>query len=254
MRLVKILLLCALWVPWASVASPHLPQTGDDIIERALEALGGPAALEATRSVALEATGSLTMGGSKFEASMRHFNVRPDELRIEVSLEGAGIEMEIVQGTDGEDFWLSTNQVVTDLPADQIPQVRQNAESILPGMGFRRFIELGVEFEYLGRRSLRGTDVYHIRYTTPAEYTISSQDADVEWYFSVETGLPFASAMNSIAGEVFTWYEDYRRVAMFMMPFRWETETRGQPTWTVTMQSVETNKPIDPSLFKRPGG
>jgi len=62
MRLVKILLLCALWVPWAPVASPLLPQTGGDIIERALEA-----------------TGSLTMGGSTFEASMKYFNVRPDK-------------------------------------------------------------------------------------------------------------------------------------------------------------------------------
>ena len=249
MHLCKVFLV---FVLWAIIAAPAHAQTGEEVVDRALEALGGEAALEATRSVTVEALASISAASMSMEASLKYINVRPDKLRMEISVASFG--MEIVQGTDGKDFWLSTNGTVTDVPSEQIPQFRQNAESILPGLSFKNLRNAGVEFEYVGRETLQGIDVHHIRYPTPADLAPSSQGGEVDWYFSVGTGLPLASMMESTSGPATAWFEDYREVGLVMMPFRWEFEAGGQAGMTVTVQNVQTNKPVEPGLFERPQG
>lgn len=233
MKKSRVALALAMVLALAAFASA---QTAESVIQRAIDAMGGQAAMDSINSM------SLSMSGTMMETmsiTMNMHIVKPEKIRIDMSMMG----MEIIQATDGTDYWMSQGGQVSDMPAMQKEQFSSNKD-MFTGGGLANLEAMGVATEYVGRETANGIEADVVKLTYE-----NGMSGDM--YFSTADGLPFMMKMSTQVGEMTMNITDYQQFGNVKMATKMEMETPQGPM-VFTIDDVQINPALDDSLFTRP--
>jgi len=215
-----------------------LPEV-DQILNKYVEALGGKAAIEKTRTRLIKGTiEAHLVPNSPIEISQQ----APDKIQFVITTPKAMI----TQGYNGAEGWVSDPRGIRPLDGSALAALKQEAD-------FYRVLHLPERYTRMrvrGREKVRDRDVYVVVATTP--------DHNSErLYFDVETGLLLRSVMYipTMIGAIpeTTDYDDYRAVDGVKIPFKVHREQlQGFEASTRTFTEIKLNVPVDETKFNKP--
>lgn len=214
-------------------------QTVDEIVAKNIEAKGGAETLRSTSSVRTVARG--TMQGAEVTATTA--SKRPYFFRNEAELGG----QKIVQGFDGETFWVAAGEVARQIPpGPQTEALKQSSGIDSPLLDYRErgfTIELGEPVTEEGRKQ-------HHLILTPKTGT------PMHYYIDAGTNLESKMVIENVDGTMKTVMElrfsDFKTVDGRTVPFTTTQYVNGNPVVTLKLEKVEFNLPLDDSLFRMP--
>jgi photosynthetic reaction center cytochrome c subunit len=219
----------------AAGANANLP-TADQILDKYLAAVGGADALKKIKSRVQK--GSLDAGGMQFPIEV--YSEAPDK-RVSISHPQGS---ESVTAFNGEVGWLSIRNGFHRMTAPEREAARLDAELYFP----TRVRELYKEFHVGPGEEISG-------HTT---YLVTAKEANrpsLRLYFDQQSGLllrqmrfaetPLGQNPTQID------YADYREIDGVKIPYRW-TLTRPNGSFTIKVDQVQQNVPIDEKLFVVP--
>ena len=212
--------------------------TADAILSRYLKVVGGAAAIEKIKT-RIE-TGTLQAG--KMQVPITVYSEAPDK-RISISQMGGG---ESVTAFNGQAGWLTIRNGVHMMTAAERDAARIDAELSFPV----RLPELYKEFRVKPGEEIDGH----------ATYLLIGKDVDtmrpvLHLYFDQQSGLlarqmrfaqtPLGRNPTQVD------YADYREIGGVKIPYRW-TLARPNGSFTIQVNDVKQNVPIEPKLFVPP--
>lgn len=236
LALPRTLILFALGVLFSSSAAA---QTVDEIVTKNIEAKGGAATLRSTNSVRTVARGM--MQGAEVSATTS--SKRPYFFRNEAELAG----QKMVQGYDGETFWMAMGDTAQALPpGPQTEALKQSSQIDSPLLDYK---EKGMKIELGEPVSEDGRKLYHLILTpkngTPMHYYIDAS-TNLESKMVIENGEgPMKTRMELR-------FSDYKDVDGRIVPFTTTQYVNGNQVVQLKLEKVEFNVPLDDSLFRMP--
>jgi photosynthetic reaction center cytochrome c subunit len=215
-----------------------LPEV-DQILNKYVEALGGKAAIEKTRTRILKGTiEAHLLPNSPIEIVQQ----APDKIQFVITTP-KGV---ITEGYNGAEGWVSDPRGVRPLDDTALAALKQEAD-IYRGLHLaERYTRMRVR----GREKVRDRDAYVVFATTPDRQTD-------RLYFDVETGLLLRSVtyIQTVIGAIpeTTDYDDYRAVDGVKIPFKVHREQlQGFEASTRALTEIKSNVEIDQSKFQKP--
>lgn len=223
-----------------TLAAPAVEaQTIDEIVARNIEAKGGAETLRSTNSVRTVARG--TVQGAEVTATTS--SKRPNYFRNEAELGG----QKMVQGFDGETFWVVIGESARTLPpGPQAEALKQSSQIDSPMLDYKAKgtkIELGEPLSENGRRQ-------HHLIVTP------KGGSPMHYYIDPETNLESRMVIENQEGTMKTVMEmrfaDYKTVDGRTVPFTTTQYVNGNQVVQLKLEKVEFNVPLDDALFRMP--
>ena len=216
-------------------ADANLP-TADQILDKYLAAVGGASALEKIKSRVQK--GTLDAQGMQFPIEV--YSEAPDK-RVSISHPKGG---ESVTAFNGEAGWLSIPNGYHFMTAPERAAARLDAEMYLPA----RIRELYKEFRVRPGEEINGHSTYLVVANSP-------NMPPLRLYFDEQSGLlvrqlryaetPLGRNPTQVD------YNDYREADGVKIPFAW-TLARPNGAFTIKVNEIQQNVPIDPKLFVAP--
>lgn len=221
----------------AASKKPNLPPA-DEILSRYVKTVGGTAAIEKIKSRV--ETGTLQAG--KMQAPITVYSEAPDK-RISISQMGGG---QSVTAYNGQVGWLTIPNGVHMMTEPERQAARIDAELSFPA----HVGELYKEFEVKPGEEIDGQ----------ATYLLIGKDADpmrpvLNLYFDRQSGLLLRQMRFSQTplgrNPTQVDYADYREIGGVRIPYRW-TLSRPIASFTIQVNDVKQNVPVDAKLFQAP--
>lgn len=219
----------------AAEAHANLP-AANQILDKYLAAVGGADALKKIKSRVQK--GNIDAMGSQYPIEV--YSQAPDK-RVSISHPKGGSS---VTAFDGEVGWLSIRDGFHRMTAPEREAARIDAELYFPA----RVRELYKEFHVLPGEDVNGRETYMVSATAPGRPSL-------RLYFDQQTGLllrqiryaetPLGRNPTQID------YADYKETDGVKIPYRW-TLTRPNGAFTIKVDQVQQNVPIDEKLFVPP--
>ena len=217
--------------------APSLP-SAQAILEKYLAAVGGAGAVQKARTRIQ--TGNIQVGDKKFPIEI--YSEAPNK-RLSTSHMGPNAS---VTAYNGESGWLSTPNGIRPMSAAE-----QKAASIDAQLYFPVWLSKAYqEFKVAPGEEIEGK----------ATYLVSANDKDelpLSLYFDQQSGLllrlirfaetPLGRNPTQID------YADFRAVDGLKLPYRW-TLARPNGRFTIQIDDVKQNVPVDDKLFVAPSG
>ncbi len=221
----------------ATETKPNLP-SADQILDKYLAAVGGAGALMKIKSRVQK--GNLAAG--PMQVPIEVYSEAPDK-RVSISHTQGG---ESVTAFNGEVGWLSIRNGFHRMTAPEREAARIDAELYFPA----RVRELYKDFSVKPGEEING----HATYLVIAKASAPNQPS-LQLYFDPSTGLllrqmrfaqtPLGRNPTQID------YADYRDADGVKIPYQW-TLTRPNGSFTIKIDQVRQNVPIDQKLFVAP--
>lgn len=239
------LLLSAVLGPMPSVAATDQSSgdhpTGEEIVDRYVEAVGGAEAIGAVESFHVE--GSYVITSANLEGTIELWYQRPGRLIMTVELPGYG---RIQRGFDGEVGWsIDPRQGARLLAEDELRAYRTQIDrgfSLLPSS------EIFRSMEYVGVEDLDGRRVHKVR------LVVDSSEQEYYDYYDVETDLLVGRVETQETPQGTVEMEgrsgDYESMGGIRIATEWSHKVPGQE-WTSTYERYEANR-VDPAIFELP--
>jgi hypothetical protein len=237
----------ALLVLWANAASA---QTAEEIVEKAIAALGGRAAHAKINSRV--ATGEITLATpiGDIKGSIETTNARPNKMRTvikaDLSAVGAG-PLTMDQRFDGKTgYVLDTLQGNRDMAGGQL-ELQRNNSFPLPFVDYK---DRGISVRLSGKEKVGAGDAFVLLFEPVSGPAVRS-------YIDAETFLPIRSVVKlevpQLGQEVeqTTDISDYRDVDGVKVPFELRSSSTVQ-NFSIKLSKVEHNAKIDDTLFSKP--
>lgn len=213
-------------------------QTVDDIIAKNLQSKGGLELLKSTTTVRM--IGSVTATSGQ-KVSMTMTAKRPNLVRRDVT---AG-DRTNTDAYDGTDVWRQAAPMPPErIPAAQAGDVKQQAE--FDGV-FVDYKEKGRSVDLVGRETLKGRPVYHLRVARvgePVQHYYLDADTALEAKVSVEENRGGTKVTTE------TELSDYRQVQGRTMPFHMRQVVNGAAVADISIQKIEFDLPVENTFFK----
>lgn len=232
---------------WASLAQA---QTVDEVIERHLAAVGGRTALAKLETRVATGTVTISTQGISLAGPLEVYAKAPNKSRTLITLDlsqfGAAA-MTIDQRCDGKTAYAANSmQGDREITGAQLQTMLNES---FPSH-FLNYKAAGATVELAGRDKVGDRAAYVLLYT-PKVGSAVREYVDAETYLPLRTVEKVSAA--ELGGEVEQTSEmsDFRDVGGFKVPFLISTVNPAQ-TITITLKSVEHNKPIDDAMFSRP--
>lgn len=225
---------CLLLAGLAGLSATASAITADELIAKNLAAHGGVDKLRAINSMHM--LGKFRLGGG-LEAKVETFDITPDKLRFEFTLQG----LTAVNAWDGKEGWaiqpFQGRKDPQKTTLDDNKQLIYGADIAGPLVDYKA---KGNKVEYLGTEDIDGTDAHKLR------VTYKSGDSRVI-YIDPDQFLEIRIVDHvMIRGQEQVQTTDlgeYEKVDGVYFPFE-----QGQ----IHLESAETNKPIDAAMFSFP--
>ncbi|MFN0171582.1 MAG: hypothetical protein ACKV22_34630 [Bryobacteraceae bacterium] len=222
----------------AQEAAP-LP-SGDEVIDRHVQALGGKQAIEAIATrAAMGTVQSPTFGSS---GRYGEFFKAPDRLLRAYHVEHYGV---VQQCFDGKAGWMETPEYgLEELTGPRLQEMRRDAGFENPLRWRARYSR----FVAKGRTKVEDRDAIEVLAT-------SADGPNETWFFAADTGLLICrespeTARDGSSRLVRTYYEDYRETSGIQAA---HTLRHVSPDLIrIVRRAVANNAPVDDSRFKRP--
>jgi outer membrane lipoprotein-sorting protein len=225
-------------------------QTADEVVERHLAALGGRAALAKLDSRIARGTITVSIQGVDISGPIETYNKAPNKARnyskLDLSQFGAG-EVVVDSRCDGKAGFLGNSmQGDRDLSGNQL-QSMLNATFPTPLLNYK---DAGAKIELTGKDKVGDRAVYVLLYTPKAGLP-SRQYFDAENYQLLRVVAKVDIPELGGETEQTTDLSDYREVDGVKLPFTLHILNSAQAV-TISLSSVEHNKPIDEAMFSKP--
>jgi len=226
--------------PQASPSPRPAGPSADDILNKYLQAIGGPAAIDKMKTLIMRGAYAGANGEKlNYEVQM----AAPDKFHIAVTTQQGTVE----RGFDGSVGWEKSPRGVNEL-------ARAVLDDLKATFLFYRNLKLKEQF---AQTRARGREKIGDRNTI----VVTGQTADKKTerlYFDVESGLllrriSYTQTMVGVIPYQID-FEDYRDVDGVKLPFtvRVSAVDAGNPVSTRTYTEIKLNAPIDDAKFKMP--
>jgi len=225
------------------------PLTVDDVIERNTRAMGGRAAIEAIHSIEI----NLHITDPGFEVDGIYRAARPGRMRIDVQAGGKHVFTEAFDGQSGWQ-WQGESKGQEEASAKATAALRHGVE--LPGklFGLHEMKQRGQKIDLVGREKIDGIDYYVLRLTFGDGYTACLYVDPQSWLIARRRDVrPLHVDVDPTPTTIELRNSDYRKIAGVQFPFTSsDTDLQtGKILETTRINSVQVNRPLDESIFKR---
>jgi hypothetical protein len=221
---------------------PKATAAGKKLLDAALQARGGAAALRGLRDIVSRGALKLIVGDESVEGEFARALVPPDSLRIALKISGIGTFISI---TGPKGVWMSAPPRGTaELPKDKADLERASLwryhDVIL-----LRHLEPGTVVQALAPEGIGGVvyDAVRLRDPTGA--------IDVKVLLDPRTHLIFRIVYPQEGRDVVEEFGDYRDVAGMKYPYRMRIDN-GDRTIETSATEVKVNGGVDPGAFEKP--
>ncbi len=220
------------------------PKTVDEVIAKAIEAVGGREKIDAVKS--LRMTGKMVMGGGMMEMAMTVEAKRPNKMRMEFTFQG----MTGIQAFDGKSGWFvmpfAGKTDPEKMPPEQARLMEQEADLDGPLVDYKK---KGHTVELIGKEEADGSDAYKLK--------VTRKDGDVDYIFlDAEYFLPIKiEGQRKIQGAQIEFelaLGDYKEVNGLLVAHSVETRKGPGGANTITFEKVEMNIPLPDERFTMP--
>ena len=223
----------------AASPSPGEQAVVDQILQRYEQALGGREALDAVTSQRMK--GTFQIAG--MTGNIEGWRKQPDKTLLVLEFPRMGT---LKKGFDGETRWVQTpGGTFSDSSPQEIAELERDAEVYGAGKIKGLFDSMKLE----NKVRLNGRNVYMIEGKPP-------KGPAEKLFFDVENGLLVRWDMarrQEGRGTVFVkvHLDDYKEVGKLKVPFKVRFAFESF-TFTVQVNELETNIPIDDAVFRKP--
>jgi outer membrane lipoprotein-sorting protein len=246
----KHLLLSALAAVLVFVPALVRAQTADEVVEKALTAMGGRAALGKLTSRSAMGTISISTPMGDITGTVEVYNKAPNKSRSVVKIDlsnlglGQVLQEQRFDGTAG--YAIDSLNGNRDITGDQLEAMRATTFPS-PLLGYK---EAGARVDLTGKEKVGDKDAYVLRFT-PRAGPASRIFLDAETYILVKTIITLNIPQLGTDVEQSSLFSDYRDVDGVKTPFRVQSVNQLQ-SLTITLTMVENNTTIPDSSFAKP--
>jgi outer membrane lipoprotein-sorting protein len=224
------------------VTAPAFCQTGDEIVEKMIEALGGRKVLEGFKDMTLNASVELISMG--LNATITNYLKEPNLSRTDISVMG----MVITQAFDGNTAWMINPQTgaVEDMPEEAQVYARRDNLGNTALLNPKKF---GITFSYKGKEKIEDKE-YLVLQQAFNDGFISTMYLDPVTYLSFKV---MSKSLNNMMMEVDqeSFPSEYKKVQGIMVPHSVTVFQDGEKFMTSTVTAVKINTGLEDSLFKK---
>jgi hypothetical protein len=235
--MVLVLLLCCLitFVAQADLTDPY------EILQKHYEAVGGMEQIKAQKT--RHSQGTIEIEGTGFKGTFEEWSQRPIKSRQDIDL----TVFKLTEGDNGEFSWR--------VDQNGRLQIRRDEKSLKE----RRIKILLTEFDHLNRESpnfdlsfegiekVGEKDCYVVQMTNTINEDVTTS------YYDQSNFRLLKTVVKKPDGEMHTLFSDYREVDAVLVAFREEaTEYPTEMKQIMQITSIETNMPVDPTIFEPP--
>jgi len=225
-------------------------QTADEIVDKALTAMGGRAALGKLTSRTSTGGISVSTPAGDVTGTIELYNKAPNKSRsvVKIDLSNLGLGQVLQdQRFDGVvGYAIDSLNGNRDITGDQLETMRSTTFPT-PLLGYK---EAGARVELIGKEKVGDKDAYVLRFT-PKTAPASRIFVDAESYIVVKTIITLNVPQLGTDVEQTSIFTDIRDVDGVKVPFRVQSVNQLQ-SLTITLTKVEHNTPIADSMFAKP--
>jgi outer membrane lipoprotein-sorting protein len=221
---------------------PAQAQTADELIKKNIEARGGLQKIKAVKS--MKATGKISQQGLEIPIIVQQ--KRPGSFRLDVTFQGKTQ----TQAYDGETGWkidpFQGSSEPEKIAGDDLKEAQEQSDMDGSLVDYK---DKGHTVELMGKEDMEGTPAYKLKLTL--------KNGDVRYIFLDSQNyleLKVSSKRKTPGGEVEidSYPGNYKPVNGLMMAHSVESKIKGQTLFTLTIDKVEMDVPIDDAIFKMP--
>jgi hypothetical protein len=240
-----VLALVALAAPIAVARLDAADLTVDQLVTKNLAARGGKAKILEVKSAVF--TGKVRSG--QYEAPFTLKWVRPDKVRLDVSLPGGPM---VSQAYDGETAW-SVNPMMgktepQKLAGDDLEAARELAGEFDGPL--LDYAAKGNRLEVLGKETFAGADAYKLRLTRP-NGQVSTLYLDAEAFLHVATEAKRKTPQGEL--DFVATMSDFSEVGGLSFAMTRESKLKGAPAGqTFVIEKIELGAAVDLADFRMP--
>ncbi len=224
-----------------STAAPA-NMTGDDVLKKYIDAIGGAKAINAIKDIKTVSKGAISMGGQNLELVITEMKKAPNQMKMMVEGMGMVLQKRVLNGDKGYNEQQGQRQGMT---AEDLADAKQEAD-IYADLHPEQY---NIKRTLKGMEKLNGADVYVVE-------AVSGEDDKTTEYYDAKSGflLKTSTTRESPQGsfsEVVE-YSDYKEVpgaGGYKIPYSIK-QSVGPQAISATVQSVEVNKGIPASEFE----
>ncbi|MBI4512107.1 MAG: insulinase family protein [Deltaproteobacteria bacterium] len=222
--------------PPSEVIAPHRATEGRVVLDEALKAKGGSAALREIRDIVVKGSIKITTRDESLEGDMtRTFLVREDKLKLEVLIRRYGALVTLSVAPAGAWQAVGTGpsiQLPQELAQDEVARLWRDRDLIL-----LRHLEPGTLVEWLGKELVNGREYDAVRVSK------TEGGLDTKLLIDATTRLVFRMEYKESSGLAREEYGDYRVVSGIQFPFT-QRIVRGGQEATVTVAEILLNTDV----------
>jgi len=221
----------------AVAAAEDLPK--DIILDKAVEATGGKAALEKVRTKVI--SGSMEIAAAGIKGTMVITAAEPDKNLVEINIENVGT---IKQGYDGNVGW-----EINPMMGARIKDGTEKAEAKLQAhFHEENWRDVFKKVETVGSDIVDGKDCYKV-VLTPDEGNPVTQYFDKKTGLLTKVAMTAATPMGDIPSESLP--SDYRKEGDLLVPHKLQLNQAGQEI-VITLESYKFNVDLAKDKFDLP--
>jgi hypothetical protein len=225
-------------------------QTADEIIEKYFEVTGGKAKWAEVKTVKM--TGKGKQGGMEFP--LVSLQKAPNLQKQTINFQGKDIT---VSAFDGKEMW-ATNFMTMKPEKGESEDSENAAKSLDFPDPFLDYKSKGYSVALEGEESVEGTDCYKIKLTKKPIKVDGKEEEDFSYYFfDKENGVIIMNRSVGKKGQmkdvaIETLMSDYQEVNGLYFAFTVSQKMNGQVMFSMTMDKLDINTPIQNSEFEFP--
>ena len=216
---------------------------GQALVAKAVEALGGAAALDGLKTY--KATGQVVAKTPQGEMTLesKETFALPDHFRQDMTLPFGQVAIVVA----GADAWMQTPQGEQTMPTSMRGQIEEQVSST-PVLLLRHRADAG--FEAVAAGEGKAGDV------TTALVAITFKGRTTTLGLDPATGRVLSAAFKGAGpdgtpGDMFQTFSDFRPTQGLTLPFGQVSMRNGEVNATATLSTVAINEPVDEGLWKR---
>lgn len=211
-------------------------QTADEIVQKHIAAIGGEDNWKKVNSMKISA--SAGGGGVEYPITVTTINGKCS--RTEFAINGMTCYM-IYTKNEGWSYFPIQGQTKPEaLTEDQLKQSQDQLDLQGPLIDYKK---KGNKIEYLGKDDVEGTDCYKLK-VTYASGKEETKYFDASTYYELRTDMKIKANGKEMESKIT--YGNYQKLPEgIVVPM-----SMDQGMGTMTIKSVEVNKPVDESIFK----
>lgn len=219
--------------------TPESLSHGNEILTEAARAAGGDLLRTVSTLEFTEKANIYTPQGA-MPITVKWQIAYPDKSHAQITLPMGGVS----QVTDGKIAWRQTPQGTQDAPPEALGEYERGI-NLFGGWGLYRQVMAGqVQAQYLGQEGVDGKKADTVNWL--------ASFGTIKLYFDSASHLLIEAKYQAQGDETDQRWSDFRDVNGLQFPYQSVTYRAGQKFTDSTVQEIQVNPQLDPSLFVKP--